>query len=225
MDQMACAVGGIISIDFYNPQRPIINKINFKFSDQNYSLIFVHSGGSHINLTDDYATIPKEMKEVAVELGKKYCAEVEYKDFLDNISRIRNKISDRSILRAFHFFAENERVKNQIDALSKNDFRKFLSLVSDSGNSSFKYLQNIYSSNDPHYQPLSIALAFTEGFISQRGQGACRVHGGGFEGTIQVFLENNFVDEFINYISGISADFKVLNLSIRQIGTTEVSIH
>jgi len=225
MDQMACAVGGIISIDFYNPDDPVTNKINFEFEEKNYSLVFIHTGGSHINLTDDYAAIPKEMKKVAVELGKKYCAEIEYKDFLDNVGSIRNKISDRSILRGYHFFKENERVKNQINALSKNDFRKFLSLVNESGNSSFKYLQNIYSSNDPHYQPLSIALAFTEDFISQKGQGACRVHGGGFEGTIQVFLENKFMDEFINYISRVSNVFKVLNLSIRQTGTSEVIIN
>ena len=225
MDQMACAVGGIIAIDFYNPVNPIINKINFDFTAQNYSLLFVHTGGSHINLTDDYAAIPKEMREIAVEFGKKYCAEIEYKNFLDNIGRIRNKISDRSILRGYHFFKENERVKNQIEALNTNDFKKFLSLVNESGNSSFKYLQNIYSSKDPNYQPVSMALAFTEDFINHKGKGACRVHGGGFEGTIQVFLENSVVDEFINYISRISDIFKVLNLSIRQIGTTEVIIH
>jgi galactokinase len=225
MDQIACAVGGIIAIDFYNLKNPISSKINFKFSDLNYSLIFIHTGGSHINLTNDYAAIPKEMKEVAIELGKEYCAEVEYKTFLDNIRRLRNKISDRSILRGYHFFKEDERVQNQIDALITNDFKKFLSLVNDSGNSSFKYLQNIYSSNDLHYQPLSIALAFTEDFISKNGQGACRVHGGGFEGTIQIFLENNLVDEFIKYISNISDVFRVLNLSIRQIGTTEVIIN
>jgi galactokinase len=225
MDQIACAIGGIISIDFYDPQIPIVNKIKFNFTDQNYALIFIHTGGSHINLTNDYAAIPKEMKDVAVELSKEYCAEVEYKDFLYNIHKLRNKTSDRAILRAYHFFKENQRVTNQIDALNANDFIKFLSLVNDSGNSSFKYLQNIYSSNDPRYQPLSIALAFTEDFISQKGEGACRVHGGGFEGTIQVFLENKFTNEYVNYISNISDAFKILNLSIRQIGTTEVIIH
>ena len=126
------------------------------------------------------------------------------------------------MLRAFHFLKETERVKNQIVALTKNDFSRFLSLVKDSGNSSFKYLQNIYSSNDIHYQPLSLALALSEDFINKIGEGACRVHGGGFEGTIQVFIPNTAVDKFKKYVSKLSSDFKVLNLSIRNIGTTEV---
>jgi galactokinase len=224
MDQMACAIGGIISIDFYNPENPVINKIDFEFATQDYSLVIVHTGGSHINLTDDYASIPKEMKKVAAELGKQNCGEVDYKNFMNNIKYLRNKISDRAILRGYHFFKENERVKNQMEALRIKEFNKFLSMVNESGNSSFKYLQNIYSSNDFNYQPVSIALAFTEDFINRVGQGACRVHGGGFEGTIQVYLKNSFVDEFIKYISGISETFKVLNLSIRQTGTTEVII-
>lgn len=223
MDQMACAVGGIISIDFYNPEYPTITKINFDFIAQHYSLLFVHTGGSHINLTDDYAAIPKEMKEVAFEFGKQYCVEVDYRNFLNNIRNIRNKISDRAILRAYHFFKENERVKDQTKALSENDFNKFLMLVNKSGNSSFKYLQNIYSSNDVHYQPLSIALAFTEDFINKTGEGACRVHGGGFEGTIQVFIPKLSVDEYKKSILNISDNFKVLELQIRQVGTTEIT--
>ena len=121
-----------------------------------------------------------------------------------------HKQNHRAILRAYHFFKENERVKQQVEALKSNDLKKFLSLVNESGNSAFKYLQNIYSTKDPGYQPLSLALAFTEEFINQKGQGACRVHGGGFEGTIQVYLNNNLVDEFTNYIAGISDKFKIL---------------
>jgi len=222
MDQLACAAGGIISIDFGNIDNPKINKINFNFANQDYSLVFVHTGGSHINLTDDYAAIPKEMKEIATALDKQYCADTDYKAFFDNIIKMRNKIGDRAILRGYHFFKENERVKNQIEALSKNDFKKFLLLVNESGNSSFKYLQNIYSSNDVNYQPLSIALAFTEEFIKNIGEGACRVHGGGFEGTIQAFLPISSVNEFKKYIQNISDSFKIIDLSIRQIGTTEV---
>ena len=136
---------------------------------------------------------------------------------------MRNKISDRAILRAYHFFKENERVKNQIEALHTNKFKKFLSLVNASGNSSFKYLQNIYSLNDPNYQPVSIALSFTENFINRLGEGACRVHGGGFEGTIQVFIPKEAVNKYKKYILNISDNFKVLELSIRQVGTAEVS--
>ncbi len=222
MDQLACAVGGIISIDFCDINNLKIKKINIDFVKQNYSLIFIHTGGSHINLTDDYAAIPKEMKEVAALLGKEYCGQVNYKSFLNNIGSLRNKISDRSILRAYHFFKENERVIKQINALNENDFINFLLLVKESGDSSFKYLQNTYSSNDICYQPLSIVLALTEDFINKLGEGACRVHGGGFEGTIQVFIPNSAVKEYEKYIYNISNKFKVLELSIRQTGTTEV---
>jgi galactokinase len=222
MDQMACAVGGIISIDFYDPLKPKIKKINFDFTRQKYSLVFVHTGGSHISLTKDYEAIPNEMKEVAVQFGKKYCSEIDFKDFFHRIKKLRKEISDRAILRCYHFFKENERVKNQIKALQKNDFNNFLFFVNDSGNSSYKYLQNIYSSVDPHFQPISIALAFTENFINKIGKGACRIHGGGFEGTIQVLIDNKYVDQFIKYISNISDNFKVLNLNIREFGSTEV---
>jgi len=138
---------------------------------------------------------------------------------------MRNKISDRAILRGYHFFKENERVKHQVDALCKNELKRFLSLVNESGNSSFKYLQNIYSPNDPNYQPVSIALAFTEDFIKKIGEGACRVHGGGFEGTVQVFLPKSSAEEFKKYIKNISPEFRVLDLSIRQVGTTEVFVN
>lgn len=122
MDQMACAVGGIIAIDFSNASTPVISKVDFNFSKQNYSLIFIHTGGSHISLTNDYAAIPTEMKDVAAEFDKEYCSQVSYSDFVDKVSSIRNKISDRAILRAYHFFKENERVEKQIHALSKNNF-------------------------------------------------------------------------------------------------------
>lgn len=224
MDQMACAVGGIVSIDFYDSDNPVIEKINYKFADQNYSMVIVHTGGSHISLTNEYAAIPTEMREVAATFNKNNCSEISYHDFISNIKNLRNKISDRAILRAYHFFKETERVKNQVIALQNNDLKNFLSLANESGNSSFKYLQNIYSSNDPMYQPVSVALAFTEDFINRIGGGACRIHGGGFEGTIQVYLNNKFVDEFIKYISSISDSFRVLNLNIRQVGTTEVIV-
>lgn len=222
MDQVACAVGGIIAIDFHDSENPVFNKIEFEFESGNYSLLIIHTGGSHINLTKDYEAIPEEMKSVATELNRNLLSEVGYKEFVNNVNRIKNKTGERAILRAYHFFRENERVKRQVEALKSNDFEKFLSLVNESGNSSFKYLQNIYSTKDPGYQPLSLALAFTEEFINQKGQGACRVHGGGFEGTIQVYLNNNFVDEFIKYISGISDKFKILKLSVRPFGATEV---
>ena len=128
------------------------------------------------------------------------------------------------MLRSYHFFKENLRVEEQIKALSKDDLKNFLMLVNKSGNSSFKFLQNIYSPSDVNYQPISLALALTEEFIDKIGEGACRIHGGGFEGTIQVFIPKSFVSEFKEYIEMVSNSFKVLELSIRQIGTAEVTL-
>ncbi len=222
MDQIACAVGGIVTIDFKDKNKPRIDKIDFDFSKEGYSLLFVHTGGSHINLTDDYSAIPKEMKSVASAFGKDVCREIEFDYFIKNINKIRGKVSDRAILRAYHFFKENQRVIKQIEALKKKDFKRFLELVNDSGNSSFKWLQNIYSSNDVAYQPVSLALAMTENFIKELGEGACRIHGGGFEGTIQVFLPSFAANDFTRYITGIFKDFSVLNLTIRQTGAVRV---
>ena len=223
MDQVACAVGGIVSIDFKDKNKPRIDKIDFDFSKEGYSLLFVHTGGSHINLTDDYSAIPKEMKSVALAFGKEVCREIEYDHFMTNINKIRGKVSDRAILRVYHFFNENERVIKQVDALRKNDFNGFLRLVNESGTSSFKWLQNIYSGNDVTYQPVSLALAMTENFIKELREGACRIHGGGFEGTIQVFLPSSAANDFTRYITSIFKDFSVLNLTIRQTGAVRVT--
>ena len=223
MDQMACATGGIISIDFKDKNKPVVKRINFDFDREGYSLLFVHTGGSHTNLTDDYAAIPEEMKNVASALCKDVCREIDFDYFIQNIFKIRGKVSDRAILRAYHFLKENERVNQQINALNKNDFKNFLELVNESGASSFKWLQNIYSGNDVKYQPVSLALAMAENFINELGEGACRIHGGGFEGTIQVFLPSSAANDFTKYIKGIFKDFSVLDLTIRQAGAVRVS--
>lgn len=222
MDQMACAIGGIISIDFYNPENPIVEKLNFDFFSTGYSLIVVDTEGDHSNLTDDYASIPEEMKSVAKYFGKKFCAEISLDELLNEIKSIRNNVSDRAILRAFHFLGENERVENQKRELTSNNFQKFLDFVNESGNSSFKYLQNIYSVKDYNQQEVSLALAITEKFINQKGKGACRVHGGGFAGTIQVFLPEQLVEEYKNLITKIFSDESVKVLSIRNFGSVKL---
>lgn len=222
MDQIACAVGGIVSIDFFDAENPVINKIDFDFVKENYSLVFIHTGGSHINLTNDYAAMPVEMKKVANEFGKSFLSQVGFDDFIDRVDRLRKKVGDRSVLRAYHFFKENKRVDDQIIALTKNDFLKFITLVNQSGNSSYKYLQNVYSVEDITNQPASVALAFAEEFINRIGKGVCRIHGGGFEGTVQVLLPSENVKDFNEFILKISKEFSVLNLSIRQFGAVEV---
>lgn len=219
MDQTTCAVGGIIAIDFENPNKPVVKKVNFDFSLQNYNLLVVNTGGNHADLTDDYASVPREMKSVAKEFNAEVCREINYDEFIKKINVLRHKVGDRAILRAYHFLGDNERVKEQVAALERGDFKKFLSLVNDSGNSSFKWLQNIYTVKNVHEQGMALALAITEHYISAIGAGACRVHGGGFAGTIQVFLPNDAVPEYVKLIESIFGAGTAVALNIRPLGT------
>jgi len=219
MDQMACAVGGIISIDFKNPASPIVAKVNFDFAAHNYSLLVVDTGGSHADLTADYAEIPGEMRAVASIFDVEYCREISSDKFYSGIADLRDKVGDRAILRALHFLGDNERVVHQVDALEKKDFKTFLSLVNDSGNSSFKWLQNVYSEKNVQEQGVSLGLALTEKYLAEIKEGAARVHGGGFAGTIQVFLPIDAVEGYVNFLESVFGRDKVLVLSIRSEGT------
>jgi len=224
MDQMACAVGGFVTIDFKDPKKPIVKKIDFDFESQNYSLLVVDTGGSHADLTADYASIPAEMKAVAQVLGAQVCRELTKEQVIENIPLIRQKVNDRAVLRALHFLNENERVTKQVEALEEGNFDKFLSLVKNSGNSSWKWLQNCYTTHNPLEQGITLALALTEDFIDSIGKGACRVHGGGFAGTIQVFLPTDKVKEYIDEIEPILGEGAVTVLNIRPVGTIKVDL-
>ncbi len=218
MDQIACVTGGIVAIDFNDPKKPLVEKINFDFSSTGFSLLVVDTGGNHADLTDDYSSITNEMKQIANYFNKDYCRDLDLDNLLKTLKDTRTKISDRAILRAIHFIEENKRVDKQIKALKENNFEQFLKLVTESGNSSFKYLQNIYSQKNPNNQSLSLALALSDIFIQKQGKGASRVHGGGFAGTIQVFLPNNLVDEYRQFMSGAFDKDAVRVLSIRNQG-------
>jgi galactokinase len=224
MDQLTIAVGGIVTIDFENSQKPVFKKVHFDFDAQNYSVLVVNTGGSHADLTEDYAAIPREMKMVAQALGKTGCREIAREDLLHNIGAIRSKLGDRALLRALHFLGDNERVLEQVDALENGDFARFLRLVNESGNSSNKWLQNIYSLQAPSEQGLNVALACTEEYLKKIGAGACRVHGGGFAGTIQVFLPNNALDEYVESMEGIFGERAVSVLKIRSQGTIKIAV-
>jgi galactokinase len=223
MDQMTCAVGGIISIDFKDPRNPQVTKVNFDFSAHHYSLLVVDTGGSHADLTADYASVPEEMKSVANFFGFEYCRQISKDTFFSRIDKVRKKTGDRAVLRTLHFIEDNERVLNQIQALEKNEFKKFLALVNESGNSSFRWLQNVYSTNNVHEQGVPLALALTERYISEIKEGACRVHGGGFAGTIQVFLPTDVVGRYIEMTEKVFGSEKVLVLSIRPQGTINLN--
>lgn len=224
MDQMACAIGGIISIDFSDTDNPVVDKLDFEFQSTNYKLVVVDTEGSHSNLTEDYAAIPNEMKQVANYFGKEYCAEISFDELLSKVKSLREELSDRAILRAIHFLEENKRVDQQKDALKKNNFDKFLQLVNESGNSSFKYLQNIYSPKEIERQEVSLALALSDIFIKQNGKGVCRVHGGGFAGTIQLFLPDELIEDYKIFITKVFSYNSVKVLSIRNFGSVEVKL-
>lgn len=194
LDQMGCAMGGIIAIDFGNKEKVICKSVNFDFAAAGYALCIIDTGADHADLTDEYAAVPLEMKNVAAVFGKEVLAEVEEETFYKNIPLIREKAGDRAVLRAIHYYSDCKRVKQQVDALECNDFDTFLKIVRESGGSSFMYLQNVEAFRDRSKQPVAIALAFAEHFLD--GKGAFRVHGGGFAGTIQAFVPLDDVAAF-----------------------------
>ncbi len=224
MDQMACAIGGIIAIDFKNPVNPLVEKVPFNFSAQGYRLLVVDTGGSHADLTEDYAAVPREMKAVAQALGKSVCREITLAEWYRQARGLRAQVGDRALLRAFHFLRENERVLQQVEALKENRFETFLKLVNESGNSSFKWLQNVFTARNPEEEGVALALAISEDFIAEKGSGACRVHGGGFAGTIQVFLPQENVKEYTRRVESVFGDGCVNVLNIRSLGSVEVDV-
>lgn len=223
MDQMTCAVGGIITIDFNEPQEPVFKKVAFDFNQQNYSLLVVDSGGNHADLTADYAAIPAEMKAVASHLGAPVLRPVTWDMFQKALPQLRTSVGDRAVLRALHFLNENERVRAQVQALESGDFQKFLALITESGNSSFKWLQNIYTTQNIKEQGVTVALALTEHYLGSIRAGACRVHGGGFAGTIQVFLPNAAVAAYVRFMASMLGPDRVLVLKIRPVGTMHLN--
>lgn len=224
MDQIACALGGIVAIDFEDPGKPAIEKIDFDFTAQHNSLVVVNTGGSHADLTDDYAAIPAEMKAVASKLGGSVCREVSLNRVLDNCRELRTQVGDRAILRALHFLHENQRVGEQVATLKNGDFTAFLALVRASGNSSWKWLQNCASMQDSAEQSITLALALTEDFLKNENSGACRVHGGGFAGTIQVFMPEALMSDYTKLMDPIFGEGAVTVLRIRNCGVRHFKV-
>jgi galactokinase len=216
MDQMASSVGGFITIDFKESEKPVVEKVNYDFDSSNHSLCIVDTKGSHADLTDDYASIPIEMKKVANYFGKDYLREVDINEFYSDIKSLRELCGDRSVLRAYHFFNENERVVEQVNALNSKDFKRFKELVKDSGNSSFKYLQNVYTPKDVEEQNLAIALAIGEKTLADKG--VCRVHGGGFAGTIQAYVPNELLNEYKEAMEKVFGESSCHVLKVRPYG-------
>ena len=194
MDQMASSVGGMVYIDFADSKNPIVEKINFDFRAAGYDLCIIDSGADHADLTDEYAAITRELKELCGFFGKEYLRQIPETDFMAALPELRKTLSDRAILRAVHVYRENERVVAQCDALKNNDIDTFLRLVTESGHSSWMYMQNICPAGAVQKQPVAFALALCDSLL--RGKGAYRVHGGGFAGTVQAFVPHHMLDGF-----------------------------
>ena len=223
MDQMACAVGGFLSIDFADPKAPVIHPIPFSLSEAGYKLCIVNTGGNHADLNDDYASVPKEMKAVAAFFGREVLRGLTESDIISSIPCLRATVGDRAILRTLHFLRENERVEKQEAALLQGDFPTFLSLVLESGRSSFEYLQNVYTVKNVEEQGLSLALGVTSGVLADQGC-AWRVHGGGFAGTIQAFVKDELAEAYRQVMDAVLGEGSVMMLSVRPVGATEITL-
>ncbi len=220
MDQMASSVGGFITIDFADTEKPVITPISFDLYAHGHALCIIDTKGNHADLTPEYAAIPTEMKSVAGFFGKSFLREISKEDVLDNITALREKCGDRAVLRALHFFDENDRVDMLVNALKVDNFSFFKKGILASGNSSYKYLQNVYANIAPHEQGVSLALNIIEMLLD--GEGAHRVHGGGFAGTVQAFVPLGKLDHFKEGIEKIFGEGSCYVLDIRAVGGTEV---
>lgn len=220
LDQMASSVGGFTFIDFKEPPKPIIKKVDFDFASCGHALCVVDTGGNHANLTDEYAAIPVEMKKVAAYFGKEFLRDVDEQDFYEKLPEVRKVTGDRAVLRAMHFFDDDRLAAEEAKALEANNFESFKKMIRQSGRSSLERLQNIFAVTAPEEQGLSLALTLTEHVLGENG--AFRVHGGGFAGTIQAFVPLEKLDEYRALMEKVFGKGSCYVLSVRQPGGTKV---
>ena len=220
LDQMASSVGGFTSIDFKDPENPIIEKVDFDITQAGYALCVVDTGGNHANLTGEYAAIPAEMKSVAAYFGKEFLRDVDEKEFYEHLGEIRKQTGDRAVLRAMHFFDEDKIAAEEAKALRAGDFDGFKEMILTSGKSSLQRLQNVFAVVNPQEQGLTLALALSEKLLA--GKGAWRVHGGGFAGTIQAFVPLDMLEEYRSGMEKVFGEGSCYTLSVRQAGGTKV---
>ena len=222
MDQMASAVGNLVAIDFLDKENPVIDPVDFDFAACGHALCIIDSGADHADLTDEYAAIPGELKAVCAQFGREVLTQIDEKDFYAAIPQLRRTCGDRAVMRAIHFYQENARVPHQVAALKSGDFDKFLSLVKQSGYSSYMYLQNVIPAGYKAHQDVAVALGLAEHYLA--GRGAYRVHGGGFAGTIQAFVPFDILDEFVAGMDAALGEGACHVLSIRPQGGVEMEV-
>ena len=216
MDQMASAVGNLVTIDFFDKENPVIEPVNFDFASCGHALCIIDSGADHADLTDEYAAVPGEIKAVAAYLGKEVLTQIDEAEFYAKLPELRKACGDRAVMRCIHFYQENARVPKQVAALKAGDFDTFLALVKQSGYSSYMYLQNVIPAGYKAHQDVAVALGLAEHYLN--GRGAYRVHGGGFAGTIQAFVPFDILDQFVAGMDSVLGEGACHVLSIRPQG-------
>lgn len=220
LDQMASSVGTFVTIDFESTENPVIKKIDFDFSKSGHSLCIIDTHGNHSDLTDDYAAVRSEMESVANAMGKNVLREIPADEFFKSIPKLVDKVNDRAILRAVHFYNENARVEKAVNALQHDDFEGFKKIITESGFSSYMYNQNVFTSKKPTEQKLSLALCLSQQLLE--GKGAWRVHGGGFAGTIQAFVPNEYLENYRQTMEAVFGKGSCYVLIIRPVGGTKI---
>ena len=220
MDQMASAVGGMVTIDFADKENPVIQPVDFDFASCGHALCIIDSRASHADLTDEYAAIPNELKAICAHFGKEVLRQIDEADFYKEIPALREKCGDRAVMRAVHFYQENARVPQQVAALQAGDFDTYLKLMKQSGYSSYMYLQNVIPAGYKAHQDMAIALALCERYLD--GAGGYRVHGGGFAGTVQAFVPFDILETFRTGIDAVLGEGACHVLSIRPQGGVEM---
>lgn len=222
MDQTASAVGNLVAIDFFDKDNPVIKPVDFDFAACGHALCIIDTRASHADLTDEYAAIPNEIKGVAAYFGKEVLTQIDEREFYAAIPALREQCGDRAVMRAMHFYSENARVPKQVEALERGDFDTFLSLIKESGHSSYMYLQNVIPAGYKAHQDVAIALALCEHFLD--GRGAYRVHGGGFAGTVQAFVPFDILDSFVAGMDSVLGEGACHVLRIRPQGGVEMEV-
>lgn len=223
LDQMACAVGGVIAIDF-KEEMPKVEKVEFGYDKLGYDLIIVNTGKGHADLSEEYSAVPVEMKRAAKVFGKEVLADVDEKEFMANLNKVREEAGDRAVMRALHFFAEQKRVDTAVKAIKEEDYETFLSCITKSGNSSWKWLQNCFATKDETEQAVPVALALTELFIEEEGRGYCRVHGGGFAGVIAAVLPKDLTPKYVEMMTPYMGEENIYVMQIRQTGAVHLEM-
>ena len=216
LDQMGSSVGGMVTIDFADNDHPVVEKVDFDFASAGHALCIIDSGADHADLTDEYSAVPGELKKICACFGKGVLREVPEADFFAALPELRRECGDRAVLRAVHIYDENRRVSGQVEALRRGDFDAFLTYIRDSGLSSWRYLQNVTPAGYTEHQDVALALSMAERILN--GRGACRVHGGGFAGTIQAFVPLDMLEGFKAEMERVMGAGRCHVLSIRPVG-------